>query len=106
MRIPGLALEYRPLQGAVPASLARVDFANWEAAARLVREAGGRIQQRARSAGITDFLHQNQEPSPTCHRLAVLQRASGVALHRRASGGIAAAKANASAALAMCTIKG
>jgi Ni,Fe-hydrogenase III large subunit/Ni,Fe-hydrogenase III component G len=43
MRIPGLSLETRPLPGAVPAALARVDFAHWEEGARLVREAGSRL---------------------------------------------------------------
>jgi Ni,Fe-hydrogenase III large subunit/Ni,Fe-hydrogenase III component G len=43
MRIPGLSLGFRPLAGAVPAGIARVDSNQWNEAARLVHESGRKL---------------------------------------------------------------
>jgi Ni,Fe-hydrogenase III large subunit/Ni,Fe-hydrogenase III component G len=43
MHIPGLSLDFRPLAGAVPASIARVNSAEWNEVARLVHESGGKL---------------------------------------------------------------
>ena len=43
MRIPGLSLVFRPLPGAVPAAVARVDSTEWSEAGRLVHESGRKL---------------------------------------------------------------
>ena len=43
MRVPGLSLNFQRLNGAVPASLARVDIAEWNEAARVARECSRRL---------------------------------------------------------------
>ncbi len=61
MRIPGIDLDLHVLPGAVPASHARVDAAQWTDAARLVRDAAGRLvalwgaDNRDRGAGFSIF---------------------------------------------------
>ena len=61
MRIPGIALDFAVLAGAVPAALARVDAGEWIEAARLVREGAGRLvavwgaDDRDRGGGFSIF---------------------------------------------------